>query len=414
MLLEFKVENFRSIKSEITLNLTASTDRANPANLIHETDYAPTLLKTVAIYGANASGKTNLVRSIQLLSKLVMTSHTYQKDQPLPFSPFKLDPACSTAPTTFNIIFVNNGIKYAYELSFDRQKILEEKLYHYPNNKKATIFERTKTNNYKFTTDEREQKTFSERTLDNVLYLSKSTQENYSKTADAFDWLTKKLAVITTDTHDAVLSDFTVRLVAKDPAIKETILKALLEADLGIEDFSTEYKKFTAGDMKNVPPEILELIFKKAGEIEAYQIRTKHAGITFDFESEESAGTKRMFSLIGPWLYTLKNGGTLVVDELDTKLHHMLNLFLIGLFHDSRQNKKNAQMIFTTHNVKLLDQNLFRRDQIRLTERNTKTGNTSLVSLDEYHPRKDKDIEKGYLAGRYGALPFIKGDKILK
>ena len=137
-----------------------------------------------------------------------------------------------------------------------------------------------------------------------------------------------------------------------------------------------------------------------------------HKGIAFDFYSEESEGTKRMFSLIGHWIDALRNGKILVIDELDTKLHHLLNVFLINLFHDPTQNKNNAQLIFTTHNINLLDQDIFRRDQIWFTEKDGETGASDLYSLVEYSPRKDKDIQKGYLAGKYGALPFIKDNRI--
>jgi AAA15 family ATPase/GTPase len=131
----------------------------------------------------------------------------------------------------------------------------------------------------------------------------------------------------------------------------------------------------------------------------------------FDFE-EESEGTQRLFSLIGLWIDSLNNGRVLVVDELDTKLHHLLNVFLIKLFNDSTQNKNNAQLIFTTHNTNLLDQDIFRRDQIWFTEKNPSKGSTDLYSLIEFSPRKDKDIQKGYLTGRYGAIPFISDDRI--
>lgn len=124
-------------------------------------------------------------------------------------------------------------------------------------------------------------------------------------------------------------------------------------------------------------------------------------------------GRKEFFSLIGPWIDALNKGSVLVVDELDTKLHHLLNVFLINLFHDPEQNKNNAQLIFTTHNTNLLNLELFRRDQIWFTAKKPKVGSTDFYSLIEFSPRKDKNIQMGYLDGRYGAIPFISGEKVI-
>ena len=127
---------------------------------------------------------------------------------------------------------------------------------------------------------------------------------------------------------------------------------------------------------------------------------------------EESDGTQRLFQLIGPWIDSLLNGKILLVDELDTKLHHLLSILLINLFHDPSQNKSNAQLIFTTHDLNLLDRSLFRRDQIWFTEKVPETQNTELYSLVEYKPRNDTNYLNGYLSGRYGGIPYIKSSKV--
>ncbi len=411
MLIEFSVENFRSIKDKITLSMVATKDISLDGNLIKNVLNEDSLLRTAVIYGANASGKTNVLLALDFLKALVLNSHNHQKGQRIRFTPFKLDKACLSQPTKMSIVFIKDDIKYSYIVSYDGEKFIEECLYHYPNNKKAVVFERINTNEYKFTIDDKEQKVLSERTLPNALYLSKATQENYQKTANVFDWFRDNLQIIGPTDHPG-LSNFTVDLLKKDVELKNYIMKALLEADVGIDDISTISKKVSAEQLKNLPPELSKLIFGDKNEIDAYQIQTLHKDVLFDFETEESDGTRRIFSLIGPWVDALKNGKILIVDELDTKLHHLLNLFLIRLFHDPTQNKTNAQLIFTTHNTNLLDQDIFRRDQIWFTEKNAENGSTDLYSLTEYSPRKDKDIERGYLAGKYGALPFIKENRI--
>lgn len=411
MLIEFSIENFRSIKDKVTLSMVASADASLEENLIKHVLNEDSLLRSTVLYGANASGKTNVLMALDFLKALVLLSHNHQKGQNITFMPFKLDEKCRSLPTKLSIIFIKESVRYSYNVSYDSEKVIDESLYYYPNDKKAIIFERSNTTNYKFTVDEKEQNAISERTLPNTLYLSKATQENYAKTSLAFDWFNNNLQVIGS-TGNRLLPNFTVDLLKKDAESKSRILKALLEADVDINDISLNFKKILADDLKEFSPEFVKLILKDKTDIEAYQIQTQHKGVVFDFETEESGGTKRVFSLIGLWIDALKNGKVLVVDELDIKLHHLLNLFLIHLFHDPTQNRSNAQLIFTTHNTNLLDQDIFRRDQIWFTEKNAKTGSTDLYSLAEYGPRKDKDIEKGYLAGKYGALPFIKENRI--
>ncbi|MBU4373003.1 MAG: ATP-binding protein [Euryarchaeota archaeon] len=421
MLIEFSLENFRSIKDEVTLSLVASPDKSLDNNLITtEVLKKDNLLRSAVLYGANASGKSNVVLAFNSLKKLVMMSHTFQKGTEISYSPFKLDKKYLSMPTKFNVIFIKNNIKYVYGVSFTNEKIIDEYLYYYPEDRKAIIFERKDTNDYKFTIDKREQKFLSKKTLENVLYLSSSTQLNYKRTSEAFDWFKDTLAVIGATDHPQLI-DFTARSLNKDKKLKELILKALLEADLGINDVSASFEKISIEELPHdMPHELKKLMNLGKGDIEKLDIKTIHKvldekgnefKVEFNFD-EESEGTKRLFALIGPWIDSLNNGRVLIIDELDTKLHHFLNIFLIKLFQDPTQNKSNAQLIFTTHNTNLLDLDLFRRDQIWFTEKNPRDGSTDLYSLIEFSPRKDKNIRKGYLVGRYGAIPFISEERI--
>ena len=409
MLIEFSIENYRSIKEKVTFSMVATKDTSLDGNLIKNALNDGSLLKSAVIYGANASGKTNILLALNFLKILVLSSHNHQKGQKLVFTPFKLDKKCLERPTRFQIVFTKKEVKYDYTLAFNKERVVEECLSHYPNNKKALLFER-KNDEYKFTIDEKDQGFIAKRTLENVLYLSKSTQENYGKNLPAFEWFRDELQFV--GPYEPIRSEeFTINLLNKDKKLKELILKALLEADMGIEDIDAVIKK-----LENVPDtlpqEIKSFLINAKAPFRQTEIKTFHKGVVFDFFTEESEGTKRMFSLIGPWIDALRNGKILIIDELDVKLHHFLNLFLVNLFHDPTQNKTNAQLIFTTHNTNLLDQDIFRRDQIWFTEKDIEDASTKLYSLTEYNPRKDKDIQKGYLAGKYGALPFIKENKI--
>ncbi len=430
MLIEFSIENFRSFKEKVTLSLLSSSDKSLDDNLI-KTDVLNNynLLRSEAIYGANASGKSNIVFALNSLKNLVKNSHKFQKGTKIDYSPFKLDKKYLSLPSKFEVIFIKNNIRYVYGVSFTSEKIIDEYLCYYPKGRKALIFERKDTDNYRFTTDKKEQKFLSEKTLQNVLYLSNSTKLNYRKTSDVFDWFKDTLKIIGTTDHPQLIED-SIESLNKDKKLKEFILKGLNEADLGIVDISASIEKVSIEDLdeieispESVPNFKKNFMLKTSGEdiqLINMEIKTIHKvlnkygdelNISFDFE-EESEGTKRLFSLIGLWIDVLRNGRILIVDELDTKLHHLLNILLIKLFHDPTQNKCNAQLIFTTHNTNLLDLDLFRRDQIWFTEKNPSFGNTDLYSLIEFSPRKDKNIQKGYLAGRYGAIPFIGDERI--
>jgi AAA15 family ATPase/GTPase len=422
MLIEFNVQNFRSIKEEATLSLVASPNKSLDNNLI-DTDVLKkdNLLRSAVIYGANASGKSNLILAFYSLKDLVMNSHRFQKGNEIDYSPFKLDKKYLSKPSKFEVVFIRNDIKYIYGVSFTNEKIIDEYLYYYPKGRKALIFDRKDTNNYRFAIDKKEQKFISKKTLDNVLYLSNSTQLNYKKTSEAFDWFKDTLRVIRATGHHR-LTNFTIQSSNKDKKITKFVLKALAEADLGINGFSASFEKILIDELPiALQKRFKDMVSNNEVNLEKRIIKTVHKVLDengneiyteFDFDEEESEGTKRLFALIGPWIDTLNNGRVMIVDELDTKLHHLLNVFLIKLFHDPTQNKNNAQLIFTTHNTNLLDPDLFRRDQIWFTEKNPSDGSTDLYSLLEYSPRKDRDIQKGYLAGRYGAIPFIGDDRI--
>jgi hypothetical protein len=418
MLIEFKAENFRSISREITFSLLASSGRVLEENLIEPDALKKNdrLVKSAVIYGANASGKSNVLLAMLNLQNLVMTSVKNQDGDLLPFEPFKLTPECMSKPSRFSVFFIKNNVRYRYAVSYDRTKIIDEELYYYPNNREALIFERRNTNEFKFTIDKRVQNDISKRTLSNVLYLSNSAQQNYDKTLEAFKWFREDLRIIGARTLSEQ-GEYTIRMLNQDDDSKKAILRSLERADLGLKDIIASIEDI---DPSELPVEITNHLprgFEKAsGKLQKIDINTFHLAkdkdgkehsISFDFNTEESDGTRRFFTLIGPWLNALNKGQVLFVDELELKLHPMLSEHLVKLFHDKSYNKNNAQLIITTHNTNLLNDELFRRDQIWFTEKDTDAGNTDLYSLLEFQVRKDQNILKGYLMGRYGALPFI-------
>ena len=420
MLIKFSVENFKSLKEKQTLSMEAATPLNdldyNLIDLKDQADKEYQLLKSTALYGANSSGKSNVLDALMRLRHLVKRSHQNQKGDKLSHEPFRFDKEFVDEPTKFDITFIQDNIRYNYGLSYTEEKVIEEYLYYYPKGRRSQIFERQNTDEYEFKKDEKEQKMIKKRTRKNVLYLSSSTQFDYDKTTKAFDWFNEILNGIGPGEHPE-LTEFTYKKYDGDETSKKRIQKALKVADFGISGIEGDIKTIPVDEIKDLPPELKQLGLSDEGELKAMEIQTKHeledteGTLPFFLESE---GTQRFFSLIGPIIKALENGEVLVLDELDTKLHHSLNKFIVELFHDPGDNPNGAQLIFTTHNTNLLDQDLFRRDQIWFTEMDPKEGSTDLYSLAEYSPRKDKDIEKGYLVGRYGAIPFLGDEKILK
>jgi len=420
MLIEFKVENFRSFRECSTLTMLASADKSLPDNILRSETEGKNLLKSAAIFGANASGKSNLILAMALLRNLVLFSHTHQKGLKLNFQPFLFDDRSREKPTTFSVIFAHEGLRYQYSLSFNSDGITEENLYHYPKGRKALIFERH-GQEFTFTRDKTEQEVISRRTPENVLYLSSSVQFNYKRTMPPYDWFLNKLIALETSQTD-LLIDGVIEKANKNLKFKKMVENSLRIADFGITGFRGRIRTMNISDLEGkAPPQILAMM--TAGGMKAinrdikftHEVKDKHGKAQhFELNSyQESEGTRRLLAIIGPVVDSLLDGRTLFVDELETKLHHSISSWLIDLFHDPSQNPKGAQLIFNTHDQLLLDLSRFRRDQIWFTEKNNDTGSSSLFSLVEFGERKDRDIQKAYHLGRYGSTPFISPDKVI-
>ena len=421
MLLEFTVENFRSFRDATTFSMMATSDKSLPDNLSNDPSLKDdTTLNSAVIYGANASGKTNLVLAMTILRNFVIQSHNHQKGNGLNHQPFAFDESSAKKPTRFSITFVHNQVMYEYSMGYDHNKVVDEGLSHYPNGKVAKIFSRH-GNEFKFNRDRTEQEVISRRTLENQLYLSTSVQFNYAATAPAFEWFQKHL--VTIDNTDSFrLTEGAIEFMNHNKKAKALMVKALQIADLGITGIDGKVRKVPlAGLYENMPPQILGVMTVLGNEAKQTDLRFTHKvkgddggeiekQLPYVFESE---GTRKLFNIFGPIIDVLQKGGTLVVDELDTKLHHDISEWLVSLFHDPSQNKNKAQLIFNTHDQLFLDLASLRRDQIWFVERSPDNGTSELFSLVEFKERKDRDVMKAYQTGRYGAIPAIIPAKVV-
>ncbi|HBA49544.1 MAG TPA: ATP-binding protein [Lachnospiraceae bacterium] len=387
MLLQFTMENHRSIKSSAVVSFLASRDKSLEEYLLHPDTKKP-LLPAIAIYGANAAGKSNVLHAMMTMKDMVIgDASKVSKGQKLPWEPF----SGYKEPTSFEIVFLYQGVRYAYGFSFDAESIHSEYLYHWPNGREALIFSR-ENGVYEFRENISEQITLSNRTPDNKLYLVSSNDWNLPQTESAFKWFLEKLTFLMEEEPDA---SETVAQIVHGGDRKARILKELLIADLGITDVS----------VKNISLKMpiittTHRIIHENGSTEYFQL----------LMDQESAGTQHFFTRIGGWLQALENGALLVVDEIEDSLHPLLTRRLIEMVQDQSINTRGTQLLFTTHDAMLLDLTLFRRDQIWFAEKNEKTCATELFSLASFSARKGENVRRGYLQGRFGAIPFIGGD----
>ena len=421
MLLEFTVKNFLSIKEAVTLSMVASTDATFEDNLLPYIDgkKEKNALKSAIIYGANASGKSNILKALKFFNGFIRKSHEMQPGRIITREPFKLDIDFIEEPSEFQIVFIHEKIKYLYGFSVTKDEVVEEYLYYYPNSRQSLIFERKK-DEYKFTVDiERQTEIKKKFHSPNKLFISTESIWEYDKAKIPFEWLSEHLNIYID--HER-LEGYTGANMEDDENFAYLVKKFMKQADVGIDDISVEVKKaselFNSEVFQFLSEEGRSEILNKIKDDDVLNIKTYHFiedengnVLKQAFQlSDESEGTQKFFGLLGPWVDALVNGYTLVIDELDIRLHTLLVKKLVEMFLNPAINRNNAQLIFTTHDTNLLDSNLFRRDQIWFAEKR-EDKSTDLYSLYDFGGvRKNISIEKGYLQGKYGAIPVLKGE----
>ncbi|EDO8911745.1 AAA family ATPase, partial [Campylobacter coli] len=377
------------------------------------------LLKSSVLYGANASGKSNIIKALAIMKKIVISSANGQRGDKLPIIPFLLGNEDNKS-TKFEIIFIQNDTKYQYGFILNSEKILEEWLLVFGESNRAQKWferiynEKEEKYNYSFGAKFLGSKQLWENsTRDNALFLSVAIQLNNEQLKPVFDFFLKYIRVTCTDSWNDG-QEVTIDILRQD---KQKIISYLKRADLDIEDIVVEETELNKTNLmqENIPQEIKQMMqtdLEKGARLKKTDIKTIHTNqqgkqILFDMLELESQGTQKFFKLIGPWVEALEQGYTIVVDELNTHLHPLMTKFLVNLFHNENLNKSNAQLIFTTHDTSILNQDVFRRDQIWFCEKQNKA--TKLYPLSDFKVRKDKtNLENDYLLGRFGALPYFK------
>ena len=412
MLVEFRVSNFRSIREEQSLSLVANTDNEHSeTHLIPSgSKSTPSLLKSAVIYGANASGKSNIINALAFMKGVVAESATQIREgQKFYFQPFKLDGISSTKPSEFEITFITDGIRYQYGFSLLAERIISEWLLVYKTSKPQIWFDRrynpeTNEDEYTFSTFlAGEKKLWQKSTRSNSLFLSKAVDLNSSALRPVFLWIVQQLKVI--GAGEQPMIEFST-LLAQKPEGNKQLLEFLNTADFSISELSLEMRKTREVSLKidgEKPP--VHQVLDTEALMPVFLHKGAEGAAKFEIH-DESTGTQRMLAFAGPILDVLHNGSVLIVDELDGSLHTKIVRFLLNLINSSTSNSKGAQLIFTTHDTSIMDVKILRRDQIWFVEKDQSHA-THLYPLTDFRPRKNEALEKGYFVGRYGAIPFI-------
>lgn len=410
MLIELKMKNCFSIQGEQVLSLVASNDKQLKGNTFQADNL--TLLKSVAIYGANAAGKSNIVKIMEAIKVMVLQSATIQRGIEFPLMPFLLGED-KEKPSEFEISFMAENVKYRYGFAATRKKILEEWLFAYPNGRMQQWFLRSydkKNDKYQYEFGSKflgEKKLWENSTRENALFLSTAIQLNSKQLRPVFDWFLGKFNMSSINGFDNAL-DITLEAFNENP---KEILKYLKVADLDIEYLKVEEKDIGFEQLPLKFSDRLKALMKKSNQKpKQVEIKTTHLnqqGQPIEFNMQlESDGTQKFFKFSGPIFHTLKQGNTLIIDELHNSLHPLMTKFIINLFHNDKINKNNAQLIFTTHETSILDKDIFRKDQIYFCEKQNKA--TKLYAMSDFKGlRENIDFEKSYLLGRFGALPNL-------
>ena len=415
MILEFRVRNYRSFRDKSVLSLVASGDKSHRDRNVIETGIRslPGALRAVAIYGGNASGKSNLVRALSLMRGLVLGSTQLQPGNQFNVQPFQLDLEHRDKPSEFELTFIKNGTRYQYGFSVTPQRIHSEWLIVYQTSQPQTWFTRgisseTGKDEYKFGPNFSGQKNlWKESTRPNALFLSTAVQLNSVHLRDIYDYMQNMQIVGTSEMADI---DKTLRFIQENTSRR--VEEFLAAADIGISGIDLASRKGVAqsfqfdaatGEVKNTREE-------REFVVPLFQHAAKNGIVAFEYP-DESEGTQKLFALAGHLFEIVAEGQILVIDELDRSLHPLLVKLLIEIFQDPDYNKTNAQLVFTTHNTSLLHSDILRRDQVWFTEKDG-DGASMLAPLSSFAPRKHEALERGYLAGRYGGVPIVGRPRI--
>ena len=428
ILIEFKFLNYRSFRDEGCLSMEPmGLSRMKECLIPYR---AAGLLPSVALFGKNGGGKTNVIRAFWFGVKFICNAQrTQHETAPIPVQPFLLDDVSQNEPTAFEFSYMLDNIKYVYGFAATKTTVVKEYLYHSPKGQKAMVFSRSGQDfEFREGPDKKKRELISETVAPNQLYFSVACTMNEKACMSAMRWFREQLLFSRdyTDLSDQLIEH------SENPNMLQAIKRYAIEADLGIQDMKFEVKNTELTTADQLPTDLPEGIiaalkqFAKAlsddpnvserklqmGEV---NVTSFHCGLDKEGQvhlyglplSVESDGTRQLMALAPAIEYVLSCGGVLLVDELENRIHPLLMQLIVSKFQSPKSNPNHAQLIFTTHNTELLDAGLIRKDQIYFVDKDKTSGSSSLYSISEFSTTTNENIRKGYLLGKYGAAPDL-------
>ena len=435
MLVQLKIANYRSIYEEQTFSLVACNDKRRPGSLIHCDGF--NLLKTAAIFGANASGKSNLIKAMNFMRQFVLISATRMTlgDEIQGAEPFKLSKKTLNAPCRFEVTFIAEGVNYQYSFAADTERVHSEALFSVSKEGDKTLwFDRSfdapsKETSWNFGLPLLQYKdALAERTRDNSLALSTAIRDNLKLLNPVFNWFDRGLQIIDRSKFSQLYPMSTARMCQTNERTRLRVLSLMNDADLQIEGLQIEERDLSISLAANslvAESGLASLITEVQNAFDGHskkgvkttQVYAQHNMIDSDDVTrfklqDESNGTECYFALLGPLIDALDDGSVVFIDEFESSLHPLLTKKLIELFQSPSENKKGAQLIFASHDTNLLTPDLLRRDQIYISEK-LRGGGSEYFSLYDFNsknrPRNNEAYERNYLEGRYGGVPQFNG-----
>lgn len=432
MLIEFRFKNYRSFRDEAVLSMEATGLNAFKSCLIPLSSTVK-LLPGVAIYGKNGGGKSNVIRAFWLAVQFIRNAQRTQHERAaIPVNPFSLNDYSRNEPTEFSFEYTSGGVKYWYDFSATREKIFSESLYHAPKGQKALIFKRSEQQ-FSFTEEKSRRSLIGETVAENQLFFSVACTMNDVPCIAAMRWFREQIF------FSRDYSDIPRQLIeySEDRHMLKAISDYAKAADLGIQEMQFEFDSREIQDGESLPDNIPEEIktaltqFRHAlaetsgnGEVHLkmgkVSAKASHMGENRSGErdfyalelSDESDGTRKLMALAPAIESALRTGGVLLADELERELHPMLVQYIVAKFQSKATNPNGAQIIFTTHNTELMNLELMRRDQIYFADKRNQDGASELYTISEFSTRTTDNIRKGYLVGKYGAMPDIEIEEV--
>lgn len=422
MIIEFKIKNYKSFKDETLFSMIATSSMKENLENTSEVNDKLRLLKSSALYGANGSGKSNFFIALRFMKNFIISSaKDGQAEEAIKAEPFIFSDSTIDEPSGFEVTFLHERSIYRYGFLADQYKIHEEWLYHTPKKRELKLFTREEQafdcSKKLFT----EGLNLSDKTRKNALFLSLNAMLNGPTSTKVLTWF-NNLNIIS-GIHDNNYANFTIHKVKDNEDYRKKTTLLLKSVGISLESLNVKTLKINEASIPEfIPPDIRKGILEESTHQIEFQKQKygedgKVIGTIPISIGHESQGTQKIFHLSGPLFNTLQEGRLLIIDELDARLHPLITKAIVKLFHSKENNPHNAQLIFATHDTNLLSNDLFRRDQIWFVEKDRNDA-SHLYSLSDFKTEKDKKIrndanyEKNYIAGKFGAIPYINREEL--